>query len=311
MDRVVIVTKATRLEDLVREYLTESAAAFALESQGQSLDPYLSEHVRYMDALAEIGRQIPNDVTRTSVTREELPHFLFRDTDLVIPCGPDGLFANLAKYLANQLVLTVNPDPETITGALMLFHPEDVGTMLAEVKAGTHTVERLPFAKATIDDRKVVWAINDLFVGRRDHRSARYELSFRGKTESQSSSGVLVSTGTGSTGWMRSIVTMVEGLVPGFADPRQQRGSHLLAHLPSKTDDQLLFVVREPFPSPTTGASLIVGRVTPGQPLTVTSQMPDGGFVFSDGVIERATEWKAGTSVVITVGERYVSRIVP
>ncbi|MFZ1988044.1 MAG: sugar kinase [Minisyncoccia bacterium] len=304
MDRVVLVTKATRLEELVREHLTENAAAFALESRGQSIDPYLREHLLYHEALAEIGRQIPNDVTRTSVTREELPRFLFRDTDLVIACGPDGLFANLSKYLVDQLVLTVNPDPKTITGALMLFRPQDVGKMLAQVKAGTQRVERLPFAKATIDDRKVVWAINDIFVGRRDQVSARYELSFGGVAEAQSSSGIIVSTGTGSTGWMSSVITMLEGL-------NGKRAGHLLQRLPGKTDDQLVFVVREPFPSPTTGTTLITGRVSPSKPLTVTSQMPDGGFIFSDGVIERATEWKAGTPVVISVGDRYVQRIVP
>ncbi len=304
MDRVVIVTKATRFEELVREHLTENAATFALESRGQSIDSYIRDHDRYHQALAEINRQIPNDVTRTSVTREELPHFLFRATDLVIACGPDGLFANLAKYLADQLVLTVNPDPSTIAGELMLFRPLDVGAQLALAKEGTCRVERLPFAKATIDDRKVVWAINDLFVGRRDQASARYEISFKGIGEEQSSSGIIISTGSGSTGWMRSIAAMVEGLTG-------RKGGHLLQRTPSKSDDELMFVVREPFPSPATGTTLVTGRVTPDEPLTVTSHMPDGGFIFSDGVIERAIEWKAGTSVVITVGERYVGRIIP
>ena len=95
------------------------------------------------------------------------------------PTAPSAM-AELAKYLEHQLVLTVNPDPSTVAGALMLFAPGDVSSVLAQIEAGTHSVERLPFAKATIDDRKVVWAINDLFIGRRDQGSARYELSFTG-----------------------------------------------------------------------------------------------------------------------------------
>ena len=55
---------------------------------------------------------------------------------------------------------------------------------------------------------------------------------------------------------------------------------------------------------------LVTGRITPGEPLVVSSEMPDGGFIFSDGVVERALEWNAGATVTVTVGDRYVQRIV-
>src|SRR5262245_53687394 len=102
MDRVVIVTKPSRLEELVLEHLTEGAAQFVLESRGQSIASYKEEDAIYQAALSEVRRQIPNDLPMTYVTREDLPNFLFRDKDLIVVCGPDGLFANLAKYVGNQ-----------------------------------------------------------------------------------------------------------------------------------------------------------------------------------------------------------------
>lgn len=304
MDRIVIVTKPSRLEDLVLRHLTVGAARFILESQGQSIAPYEREDAAYRDALAEIRRQIPNDLPVASVRREDLPNFLFRDKDLIVVCGPDGLFANLAKYIGDQPVLTVNPDPKTVAGALMLFRPNAVGQMIALAQEGKHELEKLPFVKASVGDDRTVWGINDIFIGRKDHVSARYEISFDSKTEQQSSSGIIVSTGVGSTGWMRSVAAMVEGL------SARKGAAHLLSSLPGPSSDELVFVVREPFLSPNTGTSIVTGRIIPGKPLVVSSQMPDGGYIFSDGVIEKAIEWNAGTEVTVTVGDRYVQRIV-
>jgi NAD kinase len=304
MDRVVIVTKPTRLEELVRQHLTEGTAQFVLESSAQSIDAYREEHRSYHGALAEVRRQIPNDLPVASVSRSDLPNFLFRDHDLVIVCGPDGLFVNAAKFLGSQPVLTINPDPRTVAGVLMLFPPEAVGRQIARVQAGTHRVDCLPFVKAALDDGRVVWGINDIFLGRRDHVSARYEIEFDGHRERQSSSGIIVATGTGSTGWIEAVAAMVAGLVPGGR-------SHRLSVRPDSSAAELVFVVREPFPSPTTATSLVTGRVVPGHPLVVYSQMPDGGAIFSDGIVEKSVEWNSGSRVVVTVGDRSVRRLVP
>lgn len=303
MDRVVIVHKPSRLEELVLQHLTEGAAKFVLESRGQSIESYKEEDANYKAALSEVRRQIPNDLPVTSVTREDLPNFLFRDKDLIVVCGPDGLFANLAKHVGNQPILTVNPDPKNVAGVLMLFPPQAVGDMIAKAQDGKHQCERLPFVKASIDDDRVIWGINDIFIGRKDHVSARYEISFGHQKEPQSSSGIIVSTGVGSTGWMRSVATMLSGLT-------REGMANKLSVLPDATSNELMFVVREPFPSPNTGTSIVTGRVVPGQPLVVSSAMPEGGYIFSDGVVEKATEWKAGSKVVVSVGDRYVQRIV-
>ena len=304
MDRIVLVTKPTRRDELVQKHLTEGATRFSLESRGQSFKTYQQEHEIYTAALAQIRSQIPSELPVATVTRAGLPHFLFRENDLVVVCGPDGLFANLAKYTQGQLILTINPDPNSVAGTLMLFPPSAVGQIITLIKQGKHRVESLPLVRASVDDDQVLWGINDIFIGRSDHISARYELDWNQRRERQSSSGILVSTGVGATGWIRSIATMVAAL--SSPDAPQQ-----LSRLPKATNSELVFVVREPFPSPTTGTTLITGRITPDRSLVVHSEMPEGGCLFSDGVVEKKINWNAGSTATISVGQRYVSRIIP
>ena len=73
-------------------------------------------------------------------------------------------------------------------------------------------------AQAILNDGQALLALNDLFIGQRTHTSARYTIHYDNREEDQSSSGVIVSTGAGSTGWYRSIVTGGVGLVEGLTN---------------------------------------------------------------------------------------------
>ena len=67
-------------------------------------------------------------------------------------------------------------------------------------------------AQATLSDGQTLLAFNDLFIGRRSHASAFYTIEHAGQREVHSSSGVIVSTGAGSTGWLSSCYNMARGL---------------------------------------------------------------------------------------------------
>ena len=60
-------------------------------------------------------------------------------------------------------------------------------------------------AKASLNTGVSIHAVNDLFIGPRSHVSAHYALRVGGREERQSSSGIIVSTGLGSTGWMKTL----------------------------------------------------------------------------------------------------------
>jgi hypothetical protein len=66
----------------------------------------------------------------------------------------------------------------------------------------------------------------------------------------------------------------------------------------------LCFTVREPFPTRTTGASLVFGRVTAETPLILESQMAENGVIFSDGIEKDFLEFNSGTRAQIGLAER-------
>jgi NAD kinase len=288
MDRIVVVTKRTRLKELIRTHQTIGSARFFLESSGKSITPYIDENSVYEKAINTITRQLPSDTQTTFVEREQLPNFLFREDDFIIACGPDGLFVNLAQYITNQSVLTVNPDKRFVAGVLMLFNPDNVGEIIENFRSKKHTSEPLSLIKASIENGETLWAVNDIFIGRHDHVSARYSISVGTRSEHQSSSGIIICTQVGTTGWMRSIRRQVEKI----------------------QNDTLLFAVRESFESPDTSTSLIFGSITKTRPLVVVSEIPEGGCICSDGVFEKGIPWNAGNTVTISVGDRYINRII-
>jgi hypothetical protein len=142
--------------------------------------------------------------------------------------------------------------------------------------------------------------VNDLFVGPKSHVSARYALHQSGRSEVQSSSGLIVSTGLGSTGWFQSLLAGAAGmgrLDDGVAQLRGHGFAWEAAHLH--------YVVREPFPSRTTQAEMVFGRVTTEAPLNLLSYMPGNGIIFSDGVEADYLDFNAGMAATITLAERH------
>jgi hypothetical protein len=156
-------------------------------------------------------------------------------------------------------------------------------------------------AEVHLNDGQRLLAFNDFYIGQRTHISSRYSLTWHEQTERQSSSGVLVSTGAGSTGWFSSTQNMaraVSGLLLGDHAP----------DLPTLRleweDPRLAFVVREPFRSRASDVKLTAGLVEEGDELRIESHMPDGGVIFSDGVEADALQFNSGNVATIRAADR-------
>jgi len=294
-ERIVVVTKKTQLQELLARHYSREQASFYLQSRGGNMAEYERAHITYMRSLDQILAALPEAVPHHQIEREEISHFLFRANDLVIVIGPDGLCANTAKYLPKQIMLTINPDCERIDGKLMLFDVKAAINILPSVILGKVSCHKLSLGLAETNDGQKLLAVNDFLIGRRDQMSARYTLTSGRISERQSSSGILVSTGVGSSGWLTSAVSSMEKL----SGIRPRIGGQ---QVPFAWDcKQLVFLVREAFPSGYTSANLLTGAINDLQPLTVTSEMPEGGVIFSDGLAEDAIEFNTGTVATIKV----------
>jgi NAD kinase len=285
--RVVVVHRRTELDELLAHHGSRGQAEFFLRTRGRSLEEVDERHAAVASALAEVSAAIPADWRRGVVERAELDRFVFGPDDVVVVVGQDGLVANVAKYLDGQPVIGVNPEPAMNPGVLVPCAPSAVGKLLRTVAAGSAVVESLTMVEAVVDDGRSLLALNEVYVGHPSHQSARYRLVVDGREERQSSSGVLVGTGTGATGWCRSVW--------------QATGSALA--LPAPYDPALAWFVREAWPSPVTGATMTEGVLGDDGELVVTVQS-DRLVVFGDGMEADRLEVSWGQEVRIGIAER-------
>jgi NAD kinase len=283
--RVVIVTRPTDYESLLATHGTHEAARFFLEGRGQAIGDVQDRHRRFEASLQTVVQAIPVQWRSSRVGRADLNRFVFEPEDLVVAVGQDGLVANAAKYLDGQLVVGVNPDPERFDGVLVPHPPQTVGNLLRKAAARRADVELRTMVEARMDDGQRILALNELFVGHRTHQSARYRLRQADHEERQSSSGIVVTTGTGATGWARSI--------------RLARRTDV--ELPKPEEGRLVFFVREAFPSVATGTSLTEGVLAESEVIDVTSEMNDGGTVFGDGIEDDRIDFRWGLRARVTV----------
>jgi NAD kinase len=303
LDRIVVITKKTVLEELIARFNSRAQARFYIEHLGGDFAEYEAAHAAYTTAVAVVQRSLPRGVKHHLVERGFLPNYLFAESDLVLTVGPDGLVVNTAKYLSTQPILALNPDPQRVDGVLIPFGVDEAGEWVARALGGRTALRHVTMARAALNDGQSLYAFNDLFIGRSTHVSARYRLEHAGRAEDHSSSGLIVSTGAGSTGWLRSVVTGAAHVTAGVMGLDLTPPAPETYRLPWEADE-LYFAVREPFTSRTSQAGLVFGKVTQRQPLVVRSYMPEGGVIFSDGIEADYVAFNAGAVATVSVAER-------
>ena len=306
-EKTVVVTRKTELEELIDRFNTPAQARFYLEHAGQAFEPIEARHNLYHEVVNSIRENIPRGIKQQVIERSYLPQFMFDDHDLIVTVGIDGLVVNTAKYLTVQPILAVNPDPSSIDGVLLPFDQFSFKTAIDKALKNTAQTKKVTMAEAKLNDGQYILAFNDLFIGQKTHVSARYQIQHGEKYEEHSSSGVIISTGAGSTGWLKSIYSGAAGVVSAL-------GGHVIAPPNGGVfewdEDYLIYTVREPFPSKATQASLVYGVITPDKPLTLISTMAETGVIFSDGVEHDYVEFNSGAIATISLAERKATLFV-
>ncbi|MEU3216952.1 hypothetical protein [Streptomyces sp. NPDC006971] len=281
--RAVLVHRTTEYEELLARHGTHGQAEFFLSSRGRSIGEVVARHRHAGRALDDVAAAVPLQWRRSRVERTDLDRFLFGPEDVVVVVGQDGLVANTAKYLSGQPVVGIDTDPGRNPGVLVRHRPSDTAALLRAAVSPGGTTDDLTMVEAVADDTQRLLALNEIYLGPPGHQTARYRLgpdAPGGPTEAQASSGVLVGTGTGATGWIRSLW--------------QERSCGL--RLPAPTDARLLWFVREAWPSPATGTSLVAGELERGHGLRLTVES-DRMVVFGDGMEADALQLTWGQSV--------------
>lgn len=297
-DKIVVVTRKTRLTGLIERFNSRGQAKFYIEHSGGDFSEYEVEDAAYARSLDLLRRLLDVGLKIQFMDRELVPTCVFTESDLIVTIGQDGLVANTAKYVGVQPIVAVNPDPERFDGVLLSFLPDAAREGVRSVLDGRAAFRHVTLAEASLTDGQRLLAFNDFFIGARSHISARYTIAFGRESERQSSSGVLVSTGAGSTGWLSSVFNMAAGIAQ-FTGGQEGRRPHF-----AWEDPRLMFVVREPFASRHSQAKIVAGIVAAGGELVLESQMPSEGVIFSDGVEADYLSFNSGAKATIRAAAR-------
>jgi NAD kinase len=300
-NKIVLIVRKTRLDELITRFNTEAQAQFYIEHLGADFSDYRREHEKYKASVSEAQRLLSCIGRVQTVDREFITNFIFGRTDTVVVLGQDGLVANVLKYLDGQPVIGVNPDPDRWEGVLLPFSVPDLPKVVPDVFQNKSLFRKITMAKAELNTGQTIYGVNDLFIGPKSHTSARYTIQLAEKKEDHSSSGIIVSTGLGSTGWLKSILAGASG-VSSYATGRE-----IQVRQKSKftwDSEYLYFSVREPWPSKISSAELTFGKITNNKPLRLVSAMPENGVIFSDGIENDFIEFNSGTHALITVAEK-------
>jgi hypothetical protein len=331
---IIVVHRETRLEGMLRragtrgqaKFLIRQAAAVERARQAEKVgatttarsarqappaaaaaDAYAEledEDETYRAALATLRRELTLEERVQFVHRDYVSTFDFGVSQVVVVLGQDGMVANVAKYVQNVPIVGVNPDPKRFDGILLPFQVPQARQAAQKVLRRTHKSRQVTLAEALLNDGQRLLAFNELFIGNATHISARYDVQHRGKSEQQSSSGIIVSTGAGSTGWLSSVFNMASG-VAGFLGSKPQPGFTM-----NWEDRKLVWVVREPFKSKHSRISMVAGTLEPPQELVVQSAMPEGGVIFSDGIERDFMAFNSGAIVRVQIARQQANLVV-
>jgi len=293
VEYAIIVKNKTRLESLIERFNTKAQARFYIERLGGNFEDYEVEHETFQEALNSLQTQLSKVIKNKTLERNFMPSFIFSENNLIVVIGQDGLVANTAKYSKGLPIVAVNPDKQRYDGVLLPFDTTNFITGVESVMANEFQSKTMRFAEAKLNDGQRILAFNDLFIGASSHISARYKITFNKNTEEQSSSGLIVSTPAGSTGWLSSIFNMAYGVAGIFEkDLKPKR--------PKLKENELLFAVREPFQSIRTQTGITAGVIKNQHVLTIESFMPANGVIFSDGIETDFLKFNSGS--IATIG---------
>lgn len=305
IEYAIVVRNKTRLELLVERFNTKAQAKFYIEHAGGNFAEYEAEHEIFYEALNKVQTKLSKVIKYKTIDRAFVTSYIFSDNNLIIVIGQDGLVANTAKYSKGVPIIAVNPDKQRYDGVLLPFEVHNFTTAVEHVLENKSRTKIVRFAEARLKDGQRLLAFNDLFIGASSHISARYKIAYNQQAEEHSSSGLIVSTPAGATGWLSSVFNMAYGITSFMEKTKKPTIKR-----PKLQDTQLLFAVREPFQSVRTQVEITAGILTNQNPLVIESLMPMHGVIFSDGIETDFLSFNSGAVATIGIAKETAKLVI-
>lgn len=245
---------------------------------------------REVEAVASLG---------SVLSSEELTPERMAGKKLLIVVGGDDHFKRISQSVPpGVMIMGLNSDPVRSRGALLSANATDLGVLVQDLERGLYEVEEWGRLALSINGTSIGAATADLILGKADFRlMSRHELTHNGTTVEHRSSGLLVSSGAGSTGWFSSA-----GMYLGA-------GSRVFP----RTAQYLRWELREPsvdiVDNQPVLPPLCEGTLNLGEVLTVLSRNNSDGIISRDSI--DAIPFPRGAVAEIRLHPEPLSVIVP
>ena len=233
MVRALVVHKLTRLDALARTLGLDVGSprlVSELSRKGYPIDILKGSHERHYRVLSSLTDALVNaNATFTRIDARSLKRSHVRGKDVVFSIGGDGTVLKTAsKIFSNQIpFIGINSDPVLSAGQLcaIAVGPDDNSDVLSSVVERFQTGRFREVHRSRIraslhsDDENIdmcathhenvsspaLFALNECFLSENDpSRPTLIEMMTHKEPKVLRSSGIIVSTATGSTGWLKN-----------------------------------------------------------------------------------------------------------
>jgi len=212
------------------------------------------------------------------IERSELKKAFFNNNNFIIVIGGDGTFLRTSHFVKNQFLLGVNSNPKKKEGFFMSSCKNDFDRKLELFLQNKFYIEKLTRLKSKINKKEICHALNEVFIGNKiPYKTSLYKIFLGNKTEGQKSSGVIVSTNSGSNAWLRSAGVK-----------------------PFSSSKKFYFIVREPYTGKLIKPLLTKGFIGQNNIIKIKSEM-ENGIVAVDS--NKEYKFKKGSVIEITISE--------
>lgn len=222
--------------------------------------------------------------------RDRLNKTQFQNKDLIIAVGGDGTFLRAAHFIDKQIMFGVNSDIKHKEGFFMKADKNDFEIKLKQIMKNKIKIRKLLRLESYINNKKIeTLALNEFFIGaRKSYHAAKYVVQIDGKKERQKSSGILITTPTGSYAWAKSCCNKT---------------------LPLNSKNYQL-VVREPYEGRVfKNYRFKCAILNKNQKITIASEMLDG-ILIADSV-SREYNLKNGKKALIKLSNNHLNAVWP
>lgn len=273
---ILLVTKLSKIQyDMQRWNLSSPEEVIQRYKEGEEdIKRIMSSHLRQLECLERLKQVFP---AHQIIGRDEISIDLLKKAAVVVSIGGDNHFQWVADHIRGDIpVIGVNSDPERSNGTLLSFSDHEFLSFLPDLLKGNYIFKAWTRLDVDLDGVKLTPVTGELFVGQQMRElMSRHSLKLHETQIEQKSSGLLITTGAGSTGWYNNAIRSIfpDGL--SFA-PEEVYARFALTEIAASTKNE--------FPP------LSEGVLLPGEELEITSLNREGGIVSSDSLFKEPFE---------------------